>query len=129
MILLDTHVLLWLAADQKQLSEKAKEVIASNADNLYVSSISAFEISLKHKKGHLQLPQPPGTWFKKALKLHGIEEVYINSDILVKACMLPSIHNDPADRIIIATAQIHNAKILSKDKLISQYPDAITLWN
>jgi PIN domain nuclease of toxin-antitoxin system len=128
MFLLDTHVLLWLASDQTKLTEKVKITINSNAGSLYVSSISAFEIVIKHLKNKLELPLSPEIWFHRATTLHGIDEITINSEILIKAALLPQIHNDPVDRIIIATAMLNNAKILSKDTLISQYPGVNVIW-
>jgi PIN domain nuclease of toxin-antitoxin system len=129
MFLLDTHVLLWLASAQTELSEKVKKIIRSNSGNLYISSISAFEISIKFYKKKIKLPLSPNEWYIKAITLHGLDEITINSEILIKSAALPSIHNDPADRIIIATAMIHNAKIISKDKLISKYSDITVVWD
>jgi len=110
------------------LSKKVISTIDSNAGSLYVSSITAFEIAIKHQKSQLILPLSPEIWFQKATTLHGIEEISINSEILIKSALLPQIHNDPVDRIIIATALINNATIISKDSLISQYSDVNVLW-
>lgn len=129
MFILDTHVLLWLVSSQTELSEKAKKVIRTNSGSLYVSSISAFEIAIKHYKKKLELPLSPDIWFKKAISLHGIDEITINSEILVHSASLPPIHNDPADRIIISTAMIHKAKIISKDKIVKKYPDVSVIWS
>ena len=71
MILLDTCALLWLAADQTRLSERAKEQIQNNADQLFVSAISAFEIGIKARKGKLILPMSAARWFEKAIDFHG----------------------------------------------------------
>lgn len=129
MYILDTHILLWLVSAQAELTEKVKTVIHSNPGNLYVSSISAFEIAIKHIKNKLQLPISPDVWFQKAISLHGLDELTINSEILIQSATLPAIHNDPADRIIISTAIIHNATIITRDKLIPQYPGIKVLWD
>ncbi|MBN2013168.1 type II toxin-antitoxin system VapC family toxin [candidate division KSB1 bacterium] len=129
MIILDTHVLLWLVSEQTKLTEKVKRIIQTNVGNLYVSSITAFVIAVKYKKEKLSLPFSPDKWFNKALILHGIDEITINSKILMTAASLPSIHNDPADRIIIASAMINNAKIISKDRQLLQYPDITVIWD
>ena len=101
MLLLDTHILLWIASDQSELTQNVKHTIHSNAGNLYVSSISAFEIAVKHRKDRLRLPSSPEVGFKKALALHGIEEITINSEILIKAALLPLIHNDPGTELLL----------------------------
>ena len=128
MLLLDTCVLLWLASDQDRLSMPAKIAIKDNADRLFVSSISAFEIAVKASKGKLELPMDAGTWFDKALRHHGLTEVAIESAIAVGSVNLPMLHNDPCDRFIIATALQHNMSIVTSDSLIAQYKMAKVIW-
>ncbi|MGA1825744.1 MAG: type II toxin-antitoxin system VapC family toxin [bacterium] len=128
MILVDTAVLLWLAADQKKLSSKAKKCIIENVGNLFVSSISLFEIALKASKGKLDLPMEAEKWFTKALRFHGIQEIPIDSRIAACSVRLPSLHNDPCDRFIIATALLHAMTIITSDSLIAQYEGVKVIW-
>ncbi|UCH95659.1 MAG: type II toxin-antitoxin system VapC family toxin [Candidatus Aminicenantes bacterium] len=128
MYLLDTCTLIWLVSQQTSLTEKVKAVLQNNAGNLYISSISAFEISIKHVKGKLELPLPPEEWFKEAIRLHGIEEIPITSDIACKSALLIRYHNDPCDRMIIATAILNNMIIITKDEIFSKYPDIEIVW-
>ena len=128
MILLDTCVLLWLVADQSGLSKEAKRIIQKNANNLYVSSISAFEVALKNRKGKIALPMSPEKCFMRALKHHGIAEIPITSSIAIASILLPNLHNDPCDRMIIATAKEYNMNILTPDSLIMQYTVNKVLW-
>ena len=125
--LLDTCTLLWLVGEQSHLSTRAKNLIVE-ADSIGVSSISAFEIALKHRKGRLELPLAPAEWFQKALKFHGIEEIVVSSDIAIRSVMLPPLHNDPCDRLIVATAEYHGLLILTPDPLIRAYGVAQTEW-
>ncbi len=128
MILLDTCTLLWLASDQKKLSEIAKKEIKGNAQELFVSAISAFEIAIKYRSGRLKLPLAPGDWFSEALDFHGIREIPVTGRIAVASAQLPLLHNDPCDRIIIATAQLNAMKILTSDNLITSYHQATVIW-
>ena len=128
MILLDTCTLLWLAADQKKLSPKAKKEIEKNANALFISSISAFEIAVKSRSGKLTLQLSALKWFTRAIDFHGIKEIPVTSDIAIASVELPLLHNDPCDRIIIATAQINNMHILTCDQLITQYKQAEVIW-
>lgn len=128
-ILLDTCTLLWLTMDQNKLSGSAKKIIRANANKLFVSAISAFEIGIKHAKGKLELPLTPQEWFAKAVELHGLIEVPINSDIAAIATALPKIHDDPCDRFIIATSQAHELVILSPDQHFRNYPNTTTIWD
>jgi PIN domain nuclease of toxin-antitoxin system len=128
MLLLDTHVLLWLADRQEALSEPARQAIAENPDNLFVSSITGFELAIKSQRGALQLPLPPDQWIVEALRLHGIEEIPVTAELGARSAMLPVLHRDPCDRIIVATALKHDMTILTKDPTIPTYPGVTALW-
>ena len=128
MILLDTCTLLWLAADERRLSATAREAIAANAGELFLSSISAFEIGVKHHKGNLELPLPPRIWVGRVLEQHGIVEIPVNCAIATASTALPRLHGDPCDRIIVATAQLHDLTILTPDTLIRAYPNVSVDW-
>lgn len=129
MIILDTCALLWLVGDQSKLSATAKQIIQKNADKLFVSVISAFEIGLKYRKNLLQLPFDADTWFSQAIVAHGITELPLTNDIAFCATSLPLLHNDPADRFIIATAIIKNFSILTPDSHIQAYPNIQCYWS
>ncbi len=128
MILLDTCALLWLADDQSKLSAKAQQTIEKNSESLFVSAITAFEIAIKHRNKRLSLKLSPLNWFIEALNFHGIKEFPVTSNIAVSAVQLPLLHNDPCDRIIIATAEINAMKILTCDRLIAQYKNVEVIW-
>lgn len=128
MYLLDTCTLIWLVSQQDSLTETVKNTLRNNVGNLYVSAISAFEIAIKTVKGKLELPLPPDEWFKEAVRFHGIGEIPITSNIACKSALLPRLHNDPCDRIIVATALLEDMKIITKDKSFSEYPGAVVIW-
>lgn len=128
MILLDTCTFLWLVTEQDNLSKKVRHEISDNANALFVSSITAFEIGIKVSKKLIELPLPPQEWLSKAFYLHGLTELPIDSEIALYATQLPPIHRDPADRLIIATAHKHQLTILTPDQHISSYPQSKTSW-
>lgn len=128
MILLDTCVLLWLAIDQSSLSEGARLALRSGAGQLYVSPVSAFEIGQKAARGKLLLNLPPEQWFPRAMELHGLLETSFHSSIGLAAAVLPDLHRDPFDRLLIATAGAQNLALLTPDPLIRQYPGLRSLW-
>jgi PIN domain nuclease of toxin-antitoxin system len=128
MVLLDTHAFVWLVSDQTQLESEGLALISKNMNSIYISSITALEISLLVKKERLILPVAPDIFLESALEHHNIEEIPVEKNILFKSSNLPDIHNDPFDRIIIATAQIKNMKLITKDLNIKKYPDLITVW-
>lgn len=128
MLLLDTCTLLWLVAEPDRLSDKASGLIRRHAGALHISSITAFELGIKQRKGRLTLPLPAPEWFSRALALHGLRDVPIDGEIAGRSTQLPPIHGDPADRFIVATAQRDSLLILTPDPHIHAYPDTRVVW-
>ena len=129
MLLLDTHVFVWLASDQRQLTPKVRELIRKHAGAVFLSSISALEIAILAKRNRLRLPLPPEAFVERALAQHDIGEIPVTRDIACRSALLPDIHNDPFDRIIIATAKVRNLLIVSKDSRLSSYPETRVAWD
>lgn len=127
MILLDTCTLLWITHDHSKLTKKALDAIA-DASMIYVSSISALEIAIKSKQKKLKLQKKPQAWFELACQLHGFNEIPLNAEILTKSADLPDHHKDPFDRMIIATAKLHDLAIISADSLFKKYRQVKTVW-
>lgn len=128
MVILDTCTLLWLASSEDKLSSIARETISKNAGSLFVSSISALEISIKHRRKKLKLPLPPVEWIQLVLELHGLLEIPVSSEIAAEAGTLPMVHNDPFDRIIIASALVTESLIVSPNRDIAKYELVRTIW-
>ena len=128
MYLLDTCTLLWLTSDHSKLSQSAAEAIADEGSALFVSAISAFEIGIKHGRGALLLPFEPDRWYEEALEFHGLHEIPVTGRIAARSTMLPRLHADPCDRILIATAAEHGLRILTPDSLIRAYPSLEVVW-
>ncbi|MCP4676471.1 MAG: type II toxin-antitoxin system VapC family toxin [Deltaproteobacteria bacterium] len=127
-LLLDTCVLLWMAADPNRISKLAREQLIQNQDNLCVSAISAFEIAIKHKKKKLELPMDPWEWFEQTTAFFGIKENPISAKIAALSTAVEVSHSDPCDRIIIATALTNNLIILSPDHMIQSCRQVEVLW-
>src|ERR1043166_4543412 len=128
MILLDTCTLLWLTDNPAQLSAAAKVELKRSEAIIYVSAISAFELGIKVAKRKIGLPKPVSEWVPEVCALYGLVELPVTITIAAASTELPALHADPADRILIATAQQHNLTILTPDPLIEKYPDLKTLW-
>ncbi len=120
MILLDTCAFLWLTSGGSQLTQRAKDAI-EQASEVCISSMSAFEISIKYHKGKLGLPLKPHEWFEAAIIHHDIIVMTLNWEICMLSTSLPPIHNDPCDRFIIATAQWHQCPIITADSKFKAY--------
>ena len=126
--MLDTCTLLWLVADQSRISDHARRCISGHSESLFVSAISAFEIALRHERKKLLLPLAPPVWWRESLSFHGITEIPVNGEIGAISALLPPVHNDPCDRMIVATAQVHRLVILTPDSHISRYSKIEVEW-
>mgnify|MGYP003339016685 CR=1 FL=1 len=112
----------------EQLTEIGRDAIRRSAGRLFVSAISSLEIALLVKRNRLELPLPPERFVAESLRHHGISEIPVDSKIAIAAAGLPDIHNDPFDRIIASTAIVHRLALLSKDKILPQYPGLSVVW-
>jgi PIN domain nuclease of toxin-antitoxin system len=116
LIVLDTHMLVWLTEGVPSMGPEARRKAddALAADALTVSAISFWEVAMLHDKGRLELSQPVETWRQKVLEM-GLTEVPVAGDVAIAAATLPGFHGDPADRIITATASLHGAELMTAD--------------
>lgn len=128
MLLLDTHAFIWLATDLSQLTEPAKDAIRYHSFELYISTITALEISLLVRSEKLRWGENPQALYRRAVEHHRLTEFPVTSEIAWFSAQLPQIHRDPFDRILIATAQLHKMTILTKDRVIPTYPKVKAVW-
>ncbi|MEN8254016.1 MAG: type II toxin-antitoxin system VapC family toxin [Verrucomicrobiota bacterium] len=128
MLLLDTHTFIWLASDRSQLPPRLVELISSESDGLFISSITATEVGLLSCAGKINTYGSCEDFLFKNLKRFGIHEIPVDVEIALASTQLPAIHRDPFDRIIIATAQKHGMVILTKDRTIPTYPKVKAVW-
>lgn len=122
MILLDTHVLIWQELGDLRLGPQARRVIARalQEDRAAVSAISFWEVGMRVQKGRLDLFFDLGVWRRDLLD-RGLIEIPIDGDIATRAGLLPNIHGDPADRIIVATA-LEGHRLVTADGKILRWP-------
>lgn len=131
MIVLDTHAWVWWVSSPDLLSPKAREAADQAAENgaVYISSISVWEVLLLVQRGRLRLTLDVEDWVAHCEALPFIRFVPVNNAIAMKSVRLPgSLHPDPADRIIIATALTIGAPLVTKDERIRSYPHVETIW-
>ena len=131
MIILDTHVWVWFVSNPELLSKKSKKAvnIAMEEKNMFISSISAWEVALLVSRKRLKLTMDTEDWISKSEMLPFLRFIPVDNSVAVKSVNLPEpIHNDPADRIIIATAISQGATLITKDEKILKYPHVKTLW-
>ena len=132
MIFLDTHAWVWWVSNPEKLSAPARERIdmaASLNQKIYISTISAWEVAMLAARGRLQLTMDVKDWIARSESLPFFHFIPVTNQIAVKSVNLPGkLHSDPADRIIIATAMIQEATLITADDKILEYPHVETLW-
>ncbi len=131
MIVLDTHAWVWWLSSPERVSKPAREVIARAMERreIFLSSISSWEIALLIRKGRLELAMPVEDWVARSEALPFLQFVACDNHIVLRSNRLPgTLHEDPADRIIIATALSLGASLVSKDRKIRDYPHVKTVW-
>jgi len=131
MIVLDTHAWIWWVSNPEFLSEKAKQIIdeAVTNRNVLISSISTWEVAILASRGRLKLTMSPEDWVAASEALPFFDFVPVSNSIALKSVQLPGVlHNDPADRIIIATAISLGAVLVTKDEKIRNYEHVKTVW-
>lgn len=131
MIVLDTHTWVWWISSPEQLSEPARNEIdqARQRGEVCISSISAWEVALLVRKGRLELTIPVDDWIARSEALPFIRFVPLDNRVAYRSNYLPGdLHDDPADRIIVATALTLGAPLVSRDTKIRDYPHVKTIW-
>ena len=125
-LLLDTHVLLWAAADSQRLSTAAKNLIADHGNSLIFSVASIWEVVVKHMLGRADFRAAPAK-LRASLLANGYAEVSIASAHALAIRQLPSIHKDPFDRMLVAQTIVEEATLVTADPTVARYPASIEL--
>lgn len=122
-IILDTHIWVWFLTQEFERFPTQWRDAIETAEQVEISPISCFEVALAHQRGRLELPYKVDFWLQQALEPSGISLFPITAEIAYRAVNLSSIHRDPFDRLIIATAMNANAKLASIDSIFSRYSE------
>ena len=128
-LLLDSCVFLWLIWDEPELSAPARATIADPANEVFLSSASLREITVKHLCGKLVLRRAvdPSTYYIEQRIAHGIEALAVDEAAVAQLPKLPALHRDPFDRMLVCQAIAHGLILVTPDEAIRRYP-VRTFW-
>ncbi len=121
-LLLDTCTFLWVLADARELSAKARHLVSDPGNDVYMSAASSWEIGIKHGLGRLPLPAPPERFVPEQRDHHGIQALALDEESVLYVHRLPALHRDPFDRALVCQAIVHGLTIVTPDPLVTQYP-------
>ena len=125
-LLLDTHILLWAASDPGRLTPEARNLLGDPATELLFSTASIWEVVIKKALGRKDFQIEPRQ-FRDGLIQNGYSELAIRSEHTLAVGLLPPIHKDPFDRMLIAQAQVENISLLTMDNKLSRYSSPVKL--
>ena len=126
-LLLDTHVWIWSQERTGELGSLATRSLVDSETRLYVSTVSTLEIARLVANGTIALSGALGSWVADTLASLFGSTIEISHEIARAAYSLPpGFHKDPADRILIATAKLHDLTLLTADERILAYPHVRT---
>lgn len=128
MILLDTHVWVWWAAEPKKLAARALKAVES-ADEVGVSAISPWEVAMLVSKGRLELDRDVLLWIRQALAIPKVSLIPLSPEIAVASTKLdPAFPGDSADRILAATALRLRVPLVTADARLRRLASLDTIW-
>jgi PIN domain nuclease of toxin-antitoxin system len=125
--LLDTCTFLWLVAGDTALSTRAAGIICSPENEVLLSVVSAWEITVKNRTGKLPLPERPDVFIRRQREDHLLTSLPLMETHALTLSKLPDFHRDPFDRMLVCQAIAEGLTILTPDEAISQYP-VRTTW-
>jgi len=125
-LLLDTHVWLWVEGAPERLGPAVRGRIerAAQAGRLWVSVLSVWEIGMLVAKDRIRLSMPVDDWVREAAATPGMQMLGLIPEIALESTRLPdSPHGDPVDRMLMASARVHNLTLATADEKILAYAD------
>lgn len=116
--LLDTHVILWWLDNPQNIAPRARNIIADKNNEMFISSVSIWEMAIKSDLNKINIPINILT----VLKTEGFRSLELTTEVSLSILNLPKIHSDPFDRMLIAQAKFNDLILITKDKIITKYP-------
>jgi PIN domain nuclease of toxin-antitoxin system len=120
-LLLDTHIFLWYITGDLRIKPAVRKAI-EDCDVAYLSVVSLWEATTKYQLGKLPLPAPPHPWLTAQRENHGIDSLALEERAVARLPMLPMLHRDPFDRMLVCQALEHDLIVVTVDAILQQYP-------
>lgn len=125
-VLLDSHLLVWLVGASYRLPLDAREIIENPDHEIFFSSASIWELSIKYSSGKIGLELPPRMLYRVLIE-SDFQELAVTATHALEVESLQPIHKDPFDRILIAQSMSEGMLLLTSDETIAQYNGPIRL--
>lgn len=126
-LLLDTHIILWSAADPEKLSQNIADELEKDSNELWFSPISVWEILLLAEKGHITFRSDISKSVRDIFRKIPLKEAVINEEVAIQSRFVQLPHEDPADRFLTATAVVYDLTLVTADSRIISAKDVSVL--
>lgn len=127
--LLDTHIWFWSYIESSRLSSRVARTLADSKNELWLSPVSVWELTILSRKGRFRVQPDVSTWVKKSMSDLQLVEAPLTVDV---ALAIPSInfsHGDPADQFLAATAKVFDLTLITADDHLLKLPGIRVLAN
>ncbi len=128
--LLDTHIWIWWLLGSDRLSARERQALDQLArdGNAYLSAMSLWEAQMLHSNGRLSLDRSFSLWLEQAASPEIVKLLPLDVDAVIAVDQLPpEFHGDPADRLIAATARVHDLVLATHDRAIRS-SGVVPIW-
>lgn len=119
--LLDTQTFLWWLTDDARLSTAARKILSDGGNELFFSAVSGWEIAVKAGQGKIKLPESPVEFITEQLSINDMQILPLKMEHALYVAMLPDIHTDPFDRLLVAQSLLEKLPVVTADSVFVKY--------
>lgn len=115
-LLLDTHIFLWALLAPERLGPAVVAALTDAGNEVWLSPISVWEVLVLAEKGRVLLEPDPIVWMRRALREVPLREAPLTHEVAIRSRQVELPHPDPADRFLVATAQVYDLTLVTADR-------------
>lgn len=121
-LLLDTHAFLWWTTEDPRIPSAVAEAVSEPSNEVFVSAVTVWELAIKWRLGRLEIADPPETSISRGIAESRFEPLPITHRHALRVGVLPDLHRDPFDRMLVAQALAEECVLVTGDEAIARYP-------
>lgn len=115
-LLLDTHIILWSLVEPRRLVPRLRRILERSTSELWLSPMSAWELSLLIESGRVRTDKPFDQWLAGAITALSLQEAPLTLDVILASREVTLPHGDPADRLLAASARYYDLRLVTADE-------------
>jgi len=128
-LLLDTHIWLWSVTHPSRLGTRVTKALGDTENELWLSSVSVWELTVLHRKGRLKMPQDVPAWVASSMEDLKLIEAPLTVEVALAVASISLSHADPADHLLAATAKVFDLTLVTADEHLLHLPGIRVLAN